>query len=131
MTIKSVVVSILCIMIAGCASLTSVEDNQTERQAIDIYDSQGNVKERMIIKDDYITIYDKDWKTKGYGKVQKQLEYKNYPNLLQLVREIPGGQNLLIQTKIKDINLLKFLVKNPACNELARELQFCRMIFRR
>jgi len=25
----------------------------------------------VIIKDDYITIYDKDWKTKGYGKVQK------------------------------------------------------------
>jgi len=25
----------------------------------------------MIIKDDYITIYDKDWKTKGYGKAQK------------------------------------------------------------
>ena len=71
MTIKSVVVSILCIIIAGCASLPSVEDNQKERQVIDIYDSQGNVKERMIIKDDYITIYDKDWKTKGYGKVQK------------------------------------------------------------
>ena len=71
MTIKSVVVSIVCIMIAGCTSLLSVEDNQTERQAIDIYDRRGNVKERMIIKDDYITIYDKDWKTKGYGKVQK------------------------------------------------------------
>ena len=70
-TIKSVVVSILCIMIAGCASLPPVEDNQTERQVIDIYDSKGKVKERMIIKDDYITIYDKDWKTKGYGKVQK------------------------------------------------------------
>jgi len=71
MTIKSVVVSILCIMIAGCASLPPVEDNQTEHQVIDIYDSQGNVKERMIIKDGYITIYDKDWNTKGYGKVQK------------------------------------------------------------
>ncbi len=69
--IKSVVVSILCIIIAGCASLPPVEDNQTERQVIDIYDSHGNVKERMIIKDDYITIYDKDWKTKGYGKTQK------------------------------------------------------------
>ena len=71
MTIKSVVVSILCLMIVGCASLPPVEDNQTERQVIDIYDSQGNVKERMIIKDGHITIYDKDWKTKGYGKVQK------------------------------------------------------------
>ena len=71
MTTKSVVVSIVCIMIAGCASLPPVEDNQTERQAIDIYDSQGKVKEHVIIKDDYITIYDKDWKTKGYGKVQQ------------------------------------------------------------
>ena len=71
MTIKSVVVSILCIIIAGCASLASVEDNQTERQAIDIYNRQGNVKEHVIIKDDHVTIYDKDWKTKGYGKVQK------------------------------------------------------------
>ena len=71
MTIKSVLVSILCLMIVGCASLPLVEDNQTERQVIDIYDSHGNVKERMIIKDGYITIYDKDWKTKGYGKVQK------------------------------------------------------------
>jgi len=68
---KSVVITILCIMIAGYASLPPVEDNQTKRQVIDIYDNQGKVKERMIIKDDYITIYDKDWKTKGYGKVQK------------------------------------------------------------
>ena len=71
MAIKSVVVSILCIIIAGCASLPPVEDNQTERQTIDIYNKQGNVKEHVIIKDDYITIYDNDWKTKGYGKVQK------------------------------------------------------------
>ena len=71
MTIKSVGVSILCIIIAGCVSLPSIEDNQTERQAIDIYNSQGNVKEHVIIKDDHVTIYDKDWKTKGYGKVQK------------------------------------------------------------
>ena len=49
MTIKSVLVSILCILIAGCASVPPVEDNQTERQVINIYDNQGNVKERMII----------------------------------------------------------------------------------
>ena len=71
MTIKSVVLSIVCIMIAGCASLPPFEDNQTERQVIDVYASKGNVKVHVIIKDDYITIYDKDWKTKGYGKVQK------------------------------------------------------------
>ena len=69
--VGSVGVSIFCIIIAGCASLPSVEDNQTERQAIDIYDSQGKVKEHVIIKDDHVKIYDKDWKTKGYGKVQK------------------------------------------------------------
>ena len=71
MTIKSIVVSIVCIMIAGCTSLPPVEDNQTERQVINIYDSKGDVKERIIIKDDYITIYDKDWKRKGYGKMQQ------------------------------------------------------------
>jgi len=71
MAIKSVVVSILCIIIAGCTSLPSVEENHTERQTIDIYNRQGNVKEHAIIKDNHITIYDKDWKTKGYGKVQK------------------------------------------------------------
>jgi len=70
MIIKSVVVSNLCIIIAGCASLPPVEDEQTERQAIDIYNSQGKVKEHVIIRDDHITIYDKDWKTKGYGKVK-------------------------------------------------------------
>ena len=78
MTIKSVVVSILCIMIAGCASLLAVEDNQTERQTIYIYNSQGNVKEHLIIKDDNITIYDKDWNTKGYGRVQKLLNSKKF-----------------------------------------------------
>ena len=71
MAIKSIVVSIVCIMMAGCASLPPAEDNKAGRQVIDIYDNQGKVKERMIIKDDYITIYDKDWKTKGYGKAQK------------------------------------------------------------
>ena len=71
MTIKSVGVSIFCIIIAGCASLPFVEDEQTKRQMIDIYDNKGNVKEHVIIRDDRITIYDKDWKTKGYGKVQK------------------------------------------------------------
>ena len=58
-------------MIAGRASLLSVEDNQTERQSIDIYDSQGKVKEHVIIKDDYITIYDRDWKDKGVWKGAK------------------------------------------------------------
>ena len=58
-------------MIAGCAPLSSIENNQTERQTIDVYDNQGRAKEHMIIKDNQITIYDKDWKTKGYGRMQK------------------------------------------------------------
>lgn len=58
-------------MIAGCASFPYVEEDQTERQVIDVYNNQGRVKEHMFIKDGYITIYDKDWKTKGYGKVKQ------------------------------------------------------------
>ncbi|MDO8142132.1 MAG: hypothetical protein Q6358_11585 [Candidatus Brocadiales bacterium] len=68
---KKIFIIILFIMISGCASMLSMEDNQTERQTIDIYNNNGRVKEHVIIKDDYITIYDKDLKTKGYGKVQK------------------------------------------------------------
>ena len=71
MTTKKIVIIIPFIIIVGCASLPPVEDSQTERQTIDIYNSQGNVKEHVIIKDDHVTIYDKDWKTKGYGRVQK------------------------------------------------------------
>lgn len=70
-TINRTIITGLCVMLTGCASLPPAEDNQAERQAIDIYDNQGKVKKHVIIKDDYITIYDKDWKTKGYGKVQK------------------------------------------------------------
>ena len=33
---------------------------------------------------------------------QMYLEYREFPNLLQLVREIPWGQNIAIMTKIKD-----------------------------
>ena len=71
MTIRKIVIIILFIMIAGCASLSSMENNQSERQTIDVYDNQGRVKEHVIIKDNQITIYDMDWETKGYGRVQK------------------------------------------------------------
>ena len=41
------------LIIAGCASLPPVKDNQTGRRVIDIYDSKGNVKSvglsKMII----------------------------------------------------------------------------------
>ena len=33
---------------------------------------------------------------------QMYMEYKEAPNLLQLVREIPWGQNIAVLTKIKD-----------------------------
>lgn len=71
MTIKKIVIIILFIMIAGCAALPPAEDSQAERQTIDIYNNQGKAKEHVIIKDEHVTIYDKDWNTKGYGKVQK------------------------------------------------------------
>ena len=33
---------------------------------------------------------------------QLHTTYKDHPNLLQLVREIPWGHNIMIMTKIKD-----------------------------
>ena len=59
---------ILCFVISGCAS-APIQTNQ-ERKTIDIYDTHGKVKEHVIIKDDHITIYDKEWKSKGYGTVK-------------------------------------------------------------
>lgn len=58
---------ILCFLIAGCAC-PQVQDEDRKRRAV-IYDDKGNVKEHVVIKDGHITIYDKDWKTKGYGKI--------------------------------------------------------------
>ena len=54
-------------MIAGCAC-PQVQDGDRKQRAV-IYDDKGNVREHITIKDDHITIYDKDWKTKGYGKI--------------------------------------------------------------
>ena len=68
--IGQIVLLILCLTILGCASL-SLKDEQTERKTIDIYDNQGNVKEHVIIKDNHLIIYDKDWNTKGYGKIKE------------------------------------------------------------
>ena len=67
--IWKIVLLILCLTISGCASLSS-QNWQTERKTIDIYDNQGKVKEHIIIKDNHLIIYDKDWKTKGYGNVR-------------------------------------------------------------
>ena len=39
------------------------------------------------------------------------LEYQNLPNLLQLVREIPWGQNIAIMTKIKDLNAREYYLR--------------------
>lgn len=61
-------VIVLCLLTAGCASMHT-QTNQN-RQTIEVYDNKGDVKEHVIIKDNHITIYDKDWKTKGYGTVK-------------------------------------------------------------
>ena len=61
-------VIVLCLLIVGCASMFT-QTNQN-RQTIEVYDNKGDVKEHVIIKDNHITIYDKDWKTKGYGTVK-------------------------------------------------------------
>lgn len=56
---------ILSLLIAGCGTVTEFRQ---ERKVIDIYDTQGKVKEHVVIQGEHITIYDKDWKTKGHGK---------------------------------------------------------------
>ena len=55
-------------MTVGCTSMLT-QTNQN-RQTIEVYDNKGNVKEHVIIKDNHITIYDENWKTKGYGTVK-------------------------------------------------------------
>jgi len=42
---------------------------------------------------------------------QFHLEYQKYPNLQQLVGEIPWGQNILIFSKIKDIKEREYYIK--------------------
>src|SRR5262249_2365005 len=39
------------------------------------------------------------------------LEYKDIPNLQQLIAEIPWGQNLVIMSKVKDLNAREFYIK--------------------
>lgn len=39
------------------------------------------------------------------------LEYKDYPNLRQIVAEIPWGQNLVILNKIKDISAKQYYLE--------------------
>jgi predicted nuclease of restriction endonuclease-like (RecB) superfamily len=45
---------------------------------------------------------------------QFYLEYKDHPNLQQLVGEIPWGQNLLIVSKIKDIAEQEYYIRMTA-----------------
>ena len=61
-------VIILCLLTEECASMLT-QTNQN-RQTIEVYDNKGDVKEHIIIKDDHITIYDTDWKSKGYRTVK-------------------------------------------------------------
>jgi Uma2 family endonuclease len=59
---------ILCFII-GCTS-TAIQEKK-DRKNITIYNNQGETKEHVIVQNDYITIYDKNLNTKGYGKVEK------------------------------------------------------------
>ena len=43
---------------------------------------------------------------------QFYIEYKDYPNLQQLVGEIPWGQNLLIISKVKNMQAKEFYIKS-------------------
>ena len=58
---------ILFILIAGCAC-SQVQDGDRKQRAV-IYDDKGNVKEHVVIQGEHITIYDREWKSKGYGKI--------------------------------------------------------------
>lgn len=62
---------ILCLLIAGCGTVTEF---RPERRVIDVYDTQGRVKEHVIIENGYITIYDRDWRSKGYGKISDRTQ---------------------------------------------------------
>lgn len=61
------IILILCLLIAGCS--VPIQEKK-DRKNITIYNNQGKTKEHVIIQDDYINIYDKDWNTKGYGRVE-------------------------------------------------------------
>jgi predicted nuclease of restriction endonuclease-like (RecB) superfamily len=45
---------------------------------------------------------------------QLYTEYQNFPNLLQLVREIPWGQNIAVMTKIKDPDAREYYLRMTA-----------------
>lgn len=58
----------LCLLIAGCVC-PQMQDGDRKHRAV-IYDDKGNIREHVIIKDGYITIYARDWKAAGYGTVK-------------------------------------------------------------
>lgn len=57
----------LCFLIAGCACPQS--QSKQDRKRIVFYYTQDKVKEHVIIQGEHITIYDRDWKSKGYGRI--------------------------------------------------------------
>ena len=79
-------------MIAGCTSLLSVEDNQAERQSIDIYDSQGKVKEHVIIKDDHITFMIRIGRQKGMERCNNSLSIRIIQISNNLLEKVPGNK---------------------------------------
>lgn len=67
-----IIILIFVSLIAGCYSIPEhKQEKKLERKIIDVYDSQGKAKEHIVIENSYITIYDQDWKTKGYGRVRE------------------------------------------------------------
>ena len=56
---------------------------------------------------------------------QMFLEYNGLPNLLQLVREIPWGQNILIITKVKDVAERGYYLRNLIIT--GHEKMYCRI----
>jgi len=93
MTIKTVLVLIVCIMIAGCASLLSVEDNQTERQVIDIYDNQGKVKEHIISKMIILRFMIRIGRQRGMERCNNSLSTRIIQISYNLLEKFPGDKN--------------------------------------
>lgn len=48
-------------------------------------------------------------------------EYQNVPDLLQLVREIPWGQNITIMTKLKDVSARAYYLRMTAGQGWSRD----------
>ncbi len=69
--IISILLFVLGLYLSGCVTAPAKEE-RCGRKTIEVYDQEGKTTEHIIVGDGYITVYDKDWNTKGYGKVEKR-----------------------------------------------------------